>query len=283
MALTRKFRCFIELENEVLTLTSPLTAVFTISRGVMSSLNSMTLDIYGLKRATRDKIFQDRFNPKNYKRIIFSIANDGVNFTDVFIGNIFTAYSERQGDVPVTKITARDGGFDIVNAQVNKTLTGGTFKEVVQEIIDGFPNVKTGKIGSLDGEFRRPIVLSGNSYDLIKKYTQDRVYIDLEQINILDDNEAIAGLVPLITSSSGLLKTPMRRDAYLSIETILKPDIILSQIIEIESSIAPQFDGQYKVMGITHSGTISEAVEARCQSQFDLLVGSQLFGGFNNV
>lgn len=283
MALTRKFRCFIELENEIVTLQSPLTAVFTISRGVMSSLNSMTLDIYGLNQTTRDKIFQDRFNPRFYKRIIFSIANDGVNFTDVFIGNIFTAYSEREGDVPVTKITARDGGFDIVNAQINQSLNPKSFKEAVQDLIDGFPNLKTGKIGNLEGEFRRPIVLSGNNYDLIKKYTQDQVYIDLETVNILGDNEAIAGIVPLITSKSGLLKTPMRRDAYLSVETILKPDIILSQIVEIQSDIAPQFDGQYKVVGITHSGTISEAVEPRCQSQFDLLVGSQLFGGFNNV
>ena len=266
--------------GDAIVIEDKLTINFNIQRSTMASLNSMQLSIYNLSDKIRSRIFQDRFRPGVYKRVVLQAGYD--NLSTVFIGNIFQAFSSREGTEIVTLIDARDGGFDTTGTVTSTAIEGATKEDVVRALAADFENISVGQV-NIDGDFKRPVVLNGNNFALIRKYTDDRVFIDLEELKVLDDNDVIEGDVPLITSSSGLLGTPRRDDAYLSIDTIFEPRIIMGQVIEIQSDIAPQFDGQYKVIGVTHNGTISEAQGGECKSTFNLLVGSQLFGGFNQV
>jgi len=43
------------------------------------------------------------------------------------------------------------------------------------------------------------------------------------------------------------------------------------------------YNGQYKVIGMVHSGIISEAVGGSCTSRFNLLLGSRYFGRLKTV
>lgn len=283
MKFQRNYRLTVQADDgELIIIESPLTLNFSIERSTMSSVNSAQLTVLNLSKKVRSRIFQDRFSNVDYKRIVLQ-AGYGKQLSTVFIGNIFQANSFRNGNDIVTFIDARDGGFDTTGTITSKTVEGGTVKETVQSLIGEFANVTEGKIGDIEGDFKKPVVLDGNTFELIKKYTKERAFIDLEELNVLNENEVIVGDVPLLTSANGLLSTPRREDAYLTVETIFEPRIVMGQLLGIKSDIASEFDGQYKVIGVKHQGVISGAVGGECKSTFELLVGSQLFGEFTTV
>jgi hypothetical protein len=116
---------------------------------------------------------------------------------------------------------------------------------------------------------------------LINQSTGDNFFIDLETAYVLKDNEVLNGSVTLIHSDTGLLGTPKREDTFLEFEMIFESSLILGQIIEIQSEIQKQYNGQYKIIGINHTGIISGAVAGKLTTKVQLLLGSQVFGGFN--
>lgn len=283
MKFQRNYRLTVETnEGGFITIEPPLTIEFDIKRNTSASVNTANIRILNLSKRSADLIFQDRFNPRTYKRIVLE-AGYGDTLSAIFIGNIFSANTVRSKTELVTNIDARDGGFDTSGTLTNKTVNGQSVRDVILGLSNDFENVRAGVFGDIEGEFKRPVVLNGNTFDIIRKYTGDRVYIDLEQINVLKDNEALEGVIPLINTQSGLLETPKRENAFISLKMIFEPKIIMGQVIEIESSVNSAYDGQYKVIGVQHTGTISEAVGGNCETKLELLVGSQIFGEFNVI
>ncbi len=260
----------------------PFSIRFSINRSAMSSLNSMNLQITNLAERTRNAIFKDRFT--NVYRKVTVEAGYGDQLFLIFSGDIFEANSTRQGTEFITSINARDGGFDTATTKSFVTLEKGTkYQDFLKRLMAEFPNLSPGAVGDFEGEFRRPVVVDGNTFEIIKKYSDGKVFIDLGKINTIKDNEVLEGDVPLINADTGLLETPRRDESYLTITTLFEPRIFMGQVVEIDSKILPVYNGQYKVIGVTHEGIISEAVGGQCQSTFNLLVGSQLFGAFKTV
>lgn len=268
-----------------------LTIGFNIHRSVMATINGMTLQIYNLSASKRNIIYQDRFDTRRYK-IIVEMGYLNQNLSTIFIGDIYEANSTREGSNIVTTIDARDGNFDTNQTMVNTTFAKGkTLNDILKFLAAQFPNVKIGSIsdntlGSGD-VLSRATVLEGNVYEQIKKYAlasgTNNVWIDLEVINITGLNEVIINAnLSLIDASTGLIKTPRRDQSYLTVTTLLEPRVIMGQILELKSSVMPQYNGNYKVVGVTHKGTISGAVESKCESTFNL-IGNQLLGGFSAV
>jgi hypothetical protein len=181
-------------------------------------------------------------------------------------------------------IDARDGAFDVANTRTSQTIKSETsISDLLSGLMSSFPNLTVGGVGDFAGSLGRPAVLSGNTYDLIQKYTGGKTYIDLEKIYALKDRETIPGGVPIINSDTGLLGVPIRSDAYLVVNTLFEPKIILGQITEIQSQINHRYDGQYKVVGLQHTGTISEAITQACQSKFNLMMGTKIIGGLSTI
>lgn len=268
----------------------PLTVQFDITRGAMASLNSMNLVIYNLSETTRRQIFQDRFGYYDgvsgqlaYRRVILE-AGYGQDLSIVFQGNLFEASSARQGSNILTFIDARDGGFDVATTKTFATYAKGTqIRDLLLTLMSQFQNLNQGEVGNIEGEFKRPVVIDGNTLAFMQLYSNNNTFIDLEKIHVLGDNEVIEGIVPLISDETGLLETPRRDDAYLTVTTLFEPRILMSQIIKLESTINPIYNGQYKVIGVKHSGIISGSVSGECKSTFGLLLDGQLFGKFNVV
>jgi hypothetical protein len=270
----RNYKILVQVAtDEVVTVKMPTTINFTVSRNVMSSANSLSLSIYNLAEKTRSKLFKDRYDTLNYKQIIF-LAGYGDQLTEIFRGNIFECHSERQGSDIITRLEAKDGGLDVVNTFSSKSFSANTSKEdLINNLIADFKVVKKGIFGALSGENKRGKSLLGNTYGIIRRETNELVYIDLEKINILKNNEVIIGDMPKITSSNGLLAVPQRQNTYLQADLMFEPRLKLSQLIDIESSIQKQFNGQFKIIGISHSGTISKAVCGQCKTGVQLLIG----------
>lgn len=280
----RQYRLTLKLteENEAIIIEPPFTIRFSITRTISSSVNQMKLDIYNLGKELRNQIFQDRFNLKKYKKVILQAGYD--KLSTIFVGNILEATSFRRKQDIITNINAQDGGFSVRNSYSSFSLKKGeTFKNTVKKLFDDMVNVSKGKIGDIDGNFKRGAVFNGNTYNLLKAQTKENVFIDNEVINALKDNEVIEGEVPLITSETGLLNTPIRRDSFIEVEVLFEPRIIIGQIIEIKSSVNPLFDGQYKVIGIKHNAVISEAINGEAKTTLQLFIGSKLLGGLKVV
>ena len=162
----------------------------------------------------------DRFNFEDYRSVVLE-AGYNSDLSLIFQGNLREAYSERSGVDIITRIDAWDGGHDIYNSITSETIAGLNQKQVVERMMESFPNIKKGKVGEIEGEFFRPVVLYGSTYELIKLYG-GLIYVDVEKINSILNKEFIEGLIPEITSSTGLLGTPLRRDAQISIKTMFQ-------------------------------------------------------------
>lgn len=276
----RNYRLTIQMNDgdSAIVIQPPFTLEFNLSRNAMASLNQGTFMIYNLGPDTRNKIFQDWFNPNKYRKFILE-AGYGSNLTTIFQGAIFQASSARRGTDIITTVVARDGGFDVPTTQSYRTVQQGTsVMDLVKGLVGDFTNLKQGILGDIPGTLLRPAVISGNTYEILQKYTNNQCYIDLETVNMLNNNQAISGPVAVIDSSTGLLETPRRDDGMLSIRTLFEPQILMGQVIELKSEVLPIYNGQYKVIGAQHQGVISEAVNGPCTSTFNCLLGAKVFG-----
>jgi hypothetical protein len=280
----RQYRLTLKLteEDEAIVIEPPFTIKFSIQKTISSSVNQMKLEIYNLGKILREKIFQDRFNIKKYKKVILQAGYD--RLSTIFVGNILEATSYRRKQDIITYINAQDGGFSVRNSYSSFSIEAGeSFKGAIGKLFDDMQNVSKGKIGDIVGSFKRGVVFNGNTYNLLKEQTKENVFIDNEVINALKEDEVIVGEVPLITSETGLKNTPIRRDSFIEVELVFEPRIVISQIIEIKSTINSLFDGQYKVIGIKHNATISESIGGEASTILQLFIGSQLLGGLKTV
>lgn len=285
MKFNRNYRLTIDLNDGsgAIIIEPPFTIDFNITRTAMATLNSMNLTIYNLSEKTRRRIFQDRYQIGNYKRVVLE-AGYGDDLSTVYSGSIFEAHSALIGSDIQTNITSRDGFVDIASTQTNKTFAAGTtLRDLSEQLINDFPNIARGVIGGDNSTFQRPVTVEGNTYDSLRKYSRNNVFVDQERVNILSPNQTTDDPVILLNSDTGLLETPQREETFLSITTLFEPRINMGQIVELESEITPVYNGQYKVLGVTHTGTISEAVAGQLTSRINLFIGSQLFGRFQQV
>lgn len=274
-----------------------LTCHFTVTRGILSDSNKCTIQVYNLAPTTRAKIFQDAFqiNPSKWKFVKLE-AGYGDDLTPIFMGRILQAYSSRKGgqtDI-ITEIQAQ--ALDMFDCQASYTFAAGTtYKEALQTMVSGsMPNVKIGNVGNLDGVFQTPTTFDGNTMENVSKLCGGNAFVDNDQLNVLMSNEVIDVPVPVITQANGLLDTPNRRDANIEVKMLFEPSIIVGQLMEIQSGVQSDFNGQFKVMGFTHDCTISGAEAGSRTTTVNLYIGPFLPGaeetmsggissGFNKV
>lgn len=268
----RNFRITIDPADggKPILITMPFTIQFWMQRNTLADLNRLSIDIYNISESNRNRIFQDRFDLTQNKTIAFEAGYS--TLYQIFQGRIYEASTARDGTNLITRVEARDGLYDIASSQTFQTLQSGqTLGQVIRYLASQFPTLGIGAIGNLPQIFNRPIVLNGSTWDLLKKYSDSQVYIDSGKIYVLGDAEAVAGQVYLINDSTGLLDTPRRDEGFLTVTTLLEAGINMAQLVNVASTVQPVYNGQYKVIGINHSGTISGAVGGDCRSVLSLL------------
>lgn len=267
------------LEGKIV-ITNPLTIHFAVNRTIFADVNAMDIDIYNLAPNTYKELFFDYFNPQT-RTVILEAGYEGMELSVIFIGSVWSCYTSRQGSDIITHMHAIVG-LKPLQAQTDVTLQGISRNQIIQHAANEMGlnvNIYSGK----DIEFSRAVSASGNAFAVIQKYSNNSAFIDNNEIFVLDTYDAIQGEVPLINDESGLLGVPEHEDALLRVKIIFEPRLIIGQLIEIQSRIMPMFNGQYKIYGIKHEGTISDAVAGEATTTLEMLVGSQLYGRFGIV
>lgn len=283
MKLNRKFKILVEtIDKKVVEITTPLTIQFDVERTTSSSINQMNLRVYNLSEKIRNLLYKDKFlilddgTKKNYRQIILQAGYK--ELSTIFKGNVLEVYSYRQGADIITYFNCHDGGYAASNSYSSITIDKSeSYEDIFNKLISNLVGIKKGKIGEIEGNPKRGVVFNGNTFTLLQESFDNKIYIDLEEVNLLNDNEAIKGDVLLINSETGLLGTPIRQNTYLTLDMIFEPRIVVGQVIEINSRINPFYNGQFKVDGIKHSGTISDAVGGDCKTSLQLFVGTPEF------
>lgn len=273
-----KYRVTVFSNEETTIVEYPITCKFTVTRGVFSETNRATIQLYNLALSTRNQIFQDQLTlDKSKWKYVHLEAGYNDNLSLIFKGRILQAYSFKSGgqtDV-ITEIQAT--ALDIFDCQTSHTFAAGTtFKEAHNTIASDMPKVIVGNIGNLNGEFKTPTTFDGMAIEQLNKLTGGHTFVDNGVLNTIMDNEVIDVPVPIISNQTNLLETPMRRDANLEIKTTFLPDIIAGQLVEVESLISPNFNGQFKLVGFTHDCLISPTQAGTRTTRMVLWIGPLL-------
>lgn len=265
-----------------LLVTLPFTISFNIIRDTGSYLNQVEIDVYNLSEEHRNQIYQDRYvlgGPGSQNMILEA---GYANLYRVFNGRMFEASSMREGTNIVTRIKGFDSNIDVPGTQTYQTLQSGqTLGDVLKYLVGQFPNLKLGAIGDFSTPINRPVALNGNTWNLLKQWSGNNVFIDNGKVYVLQQNEVLPGTV-VINDDTGLLETPRRDQGALWITTLFEPSVQVGQQVQFQSTIQKNFNGTYKVLGIIHRGMISNAICGKLISVFRLLAPNQ-FGTFKVV
>ena len=237
----------------------PITCKFNSQRGTFSQANKCTIELYNLNATTRGAFFKDALtlDQQNWKYIKLEAGWNG-QLSQIFYGKILQAYSSKSGgqtDI-ITHIDCQP--FDIFTSQSSYTFEAGTsYKGAYKTIAPDLKNCQIGNIGTLEGTFKTQTTYDGKTIDCLNEISGNNTFVDNGVINTIMSNEVIDVPVPLVTDENGLLSTPIRRDASLTIKMLFEPTLIVGQLLEIKSRIQPVYNGQYKVLGFTHDCLIS--------------------------
>lgn len=268
-----------EETGDAVTITLPITIKFTVQRYTGSTLNVIKADIYNLSENVRNFLFQEKWSDRR-KRIVFEGGYD--TLSTLYIGELWTGNSYRSGPDIITSIEGRSSVWELDNSTVYTTLNdANTVGDVISFLSGQFKDtIPVGAIGDWTDQLLRPVTLNGNTWNLLKQYSDGTAFVDNGKIFVLRRNETIDGDLLTITQENGLLSTPVRRDLNIQINILFEPRIVMNQEITLAiqntqflSGVGSVYNGTYKVFGIQHQGTISEAENGSCITTIELYAG----------
>lgn len=245
----------------------PFSVEIDINRNTLSSASDATIQIYNLSQHVRERLRRDTTNILVGTGIqldsVLVQAGYGEDLPIIFNGDIFQAWSIRQGTNWVTTINAHDGGAAFVNATTSVAVQAGTpVKSIVTDLASSLRRfgVNLGAIGDFTGNIARANAYIGGTMDLMREMTGGAVFIDNQKVHVLKDSEYIDGDATVISAQSGLLGTPLRENFYINFDMLFEPKLSIGRLIKLESFTDQNFNGFYKVVSLKHAGMISGAV-----------------------
>lgn len=264
-------------------ITDPITIHFDVKRMPMMGDSCAVIDIYNLQPSTRDKIFLDYFDFKNIQQVTLQAGYQNGKFDLIYKGRVVTCRTRHENTENITRIEAQSGIF-VLDSYLSTTKNAGMLTtDVVQEVLENTLGFEGATIEKSQISIPRPIALVGNEMAVLQTYTKGKTIVDNEKIIVLSDEQTIDGDIRVIDDSTGLIGVPEREQVTLNVRCIFEPRIKVGQGLEIVSKIAPQFDGQYKVWGVSHSGEMGMAASGQCITTIQLYTGLNIFGRFKTT
>lgn len=271
MKFGRQFKLAIAGKQQDWLIENPFTCRFKASSSCTPTANEATFQLYNLPEKTRTDLIKDIFDGlgelNSYRRISFAAGyRSQPQLPVIFVGNVFWAYSYRQGPDWVTEIHALDGQYGIRNGDVQHAAPAGSeFQALLRVIAQFMPHITVGVISNSFGNSKatRGVSISGNAWDeLVKRILplNAEVFIDKERVNIITNNEYIAntGGIPEISDETGMIGSPRRQDALTTATLMFEPRIQVGQLVTLKSK--ESYAGDHKVLWVDHQGTVSDAI-----------------------
>lgn len=286
----------------------PYTCEFRCTKNVYLAENNSNFKIYNLNKQDRQSIYKDMYDAVNIRNIEFRV--DYLNITDnyddtatnyniyseenldsvkksmplIFKGNVRCCKSYRQGVNMITEIDAYD--WDVAQQNSNSSFNadaGTSFLDVFKNI---FSNLKNdGNVNSLmvsptysSQTLQRGRVFHGNSLEILNTLSGNNLFFEDNSLQMLGLNEAFKDYESYyypIDADTGLLESPQRQDTSVVLTTLLEPQLKLGQIVSLTSTVNDFLNGDRKIMGIEHQGTISFSVSGQATTKIWLFLGAE--------
>lgn len=260
---------------ETISMESPLTCEFQVTRANLARENTANFTIYNLNSSTRSKVVKDIWDVTTRFPVQF-FAGYQPNINDIlpmlFNGTSRRAYSYRQGSDFRTVIDCFDGLSSFSTPNISVPIAKGTSQtETIKKVAKALDGVKTVTVGNkFETYAKRAMAIIGNPMDILQELTKNNFYIDSGNAYALDTSEVIPGDIKIINADNGLIGTPRKSDTLVEVEMLFEPRIKPSQLIELESITEWQFNGTYKVTGVQHRGVISDAVSGDLRTKITM-------------
>ena len=239
-----------------------------------------TIDIYNLQPSTRKKLFLDYFDFNNIQKVTLEAGYQNGKFDLIYKGRILSCRAIKEHTDVIMRIEAQSGLF-VLDSYISSLSTGGKLvSDITNDVLSSTSGLEGADVEPITVTIPRPVALVGNEMAVLQTYTKGNAIVDNEKVIVLSDNKTIDGEIRVIDDSTGLLGVPEREQVTLTVKCIFEPRIKVGQGLEIKSKVAPEFDGQYKVWGVSHSGKMGLAASGECTTTIQLFTGLNIFGRF---
>lgn len=250
MRYSRNYELQIQTDLEqAIVIKPPFNIVFSADKSVDKSLNKMNIKVYGLSLSNQLAVVKGAQDKKNFIASLKAGYLDNIEL--VFSGYVNIAERVRENAELPLILECVDGGFDARFSFTSKTIRN---KSAIDAILEDMPNTQKGKITEQQ-KLVRPRVLVGNSWYLIKENTNNEQYfIDDGKLNIINKNEVIDNLIPVVESATGLISTPAKKESQITFTTMMNPSLKVGGLCQLKSVYASYLNGVYKITTISYNG-----------------------------
>lgn len=271
--------------NKFIQIQNPFTIEFSIVKNTLASANTASYTVYNLSREVVSDIHKDQYEFDLLKNIKFR-AGYGDSLTEISNTDAISIYTSKQKNNIVTKLECYDGGHASVNATTDLKFDKGTpKKKIVRDILETLrpSGISVGAIGSIEGSIKRGNSYSGNSADILDEITGGGFFMDNGKAYVMGDSEYRADRNPfVINSGSGLIGSPTKENTFVKLEILFEPNIVIGQEVIVESTTTEIYNAAYKVISLTHAGTISEGVSGEVTTTLGLSTWNVDFNDLNS-
>jgi hypothetical protein len=222
------------------------------------------ISIYGMDKPTMDQIstlgIKVQLSPRNTVTVF---AGDDSGMTIVFVGTILLAWGDFSAEPDVAFHIQAQTAYGIANIPYNPSSFQGSVDAVT--ILQGLATAANLNFenNGVSGVKISNAYLYGSPLDQIKKIKQTgsnqfRVGIDDGTLFIVKKGEPRGGLVPLISSDTGMVAYPNYNSLGITLRTIFNPSIGFMKKIQVKSSLGGGKDntganGTWVVYGLDHT------------------------------
>lgn len=277
MKWNRKFTLTIEgIDGQTVQITNPFTLEFSINRQMLASSNTGSFRVLNLSPDRRAIIYKDAYSTEVFRKLIVAAGYDEGQSV-IFNGNVKECKSYRQEGSAnvVTEIDGFDSGWAAANAFSSFSVPAFSTQQYAIKLLAN-DLTKTGRVslGGISSGFnalyQKGKSFFGNTIQLLRDETKGRVFIDNGKMYCLFDNETVDSDIILISAATGMLGSPRRTETGLVVQSLFEPRLKVGGLVEIISEVNPKFNGQYRVSGFSHHGTISDSVGGKLISTVNL-------------
>ena len=272
-----------EEKGKSVVIKDPLTIRFNVQRMPFMGDCCANIEIYNLQPKTRAKIFLDYFDFNNIQKVTLEAGYQNGKFDLIYKGRIVSCRARQEHTETIMTIEAQSGMY-VLDSYISSSIKDGEYtSDIADEVLSKTSGFERAFIQPEAVQIPRPVALMGNEMAVLQTYTKGKTFIDNEKVISLDENACLDGDVRVIDDETGLLGVPEREQVTLKVRCMFEPRIKVGQGLEIASKIAPEFDGQYKVWGVSHNGVIGLSASGQCITTIQLYTGLNIYGRFKTT
>lgn len=237
---------------------SPLRVRFDIDKNMCGSSNKSKIEIFNLSTESRQAI------KKGYLLQLQAGYNGLVE--NLFVGNVITPTSTRNGADIITSLECGDGESSIIFAKLDKSYPAGvTLATILSDIAKAMGTTTSSNpagvsagiaLGIPNVTYNKGFVAHGSCKDTLDKlvkpvgleWTVQNGNLNIIPISLFDGKTAV-----LLSSETGMIGVPSQNQFFTQFTSLLNPKLVPGALVQLKSENT-SLNGFYKIRRAHYEG-----------------------------